>query len=244
MKKFVPLALVLLNVLPVAHAAVLEDQLASNNATVQPAGPRSGGSGKNFFNIEGSSNGTFASYGVMDFTLTGVVLGPNEVIASVNSITLTLTQDNSGFSESGPLSFYLTENTSVDIEPGTSPLFFTGSDGAASFGSQLDPNYFLGSGNYVETSDGTQEVFVLNIPLAANSYAVDLLANGGTLRLIATPDSATTAATYTGFSNSTYAGPTVDIDYTVATIPEPAALTLLGLGGLVWVAFGRRRRIG
>ena len=34
---------------------------AFDNATVQPAGPRSGGSGKAFFNIEGSALGNFAS---------------------------------------------------------------------------------------------------------------------------------------------------------------------------------------
>ena len=47
--------------------------LASANFTVRPDGPRTGGSGTSFFNIEGDGNGDFASFGILDFDFNGVV---------------------------------------------------------------------------------------------------------------------------------------------------------------------------
>jgi hypothetical protein len=52
------------------QAASLDHSVeAFANATVQPGGIRAGGSGINFFDIEGVDNGSFASYGVARFDL-------------------------------------------------------------------------------------------------------------------------------------------------------------------------------
>src|SRR3954470_12961977 len=49
--------------------AVQGSFVATANATVQPAGPRTGFNGTDFLNIESTANGTFASYGVIDIPL-------------------------------------------------------------------------------------------------------------------------------------------------------------------------------
>src|SRR5262249_11760426 len=90
---------------------------ASDNATVQPGGPRAGSNGKAFFNIEGPANGTFASFGVVDFQLTA-----DSTVTSISGLTLSLTQANAAFTHAGSLQFFLTEDTTTDIQPGTSPL--------------------------------------------------------------------------------------------------------------------------
>jgi hypothetical protein len=57
----------------------------------------------------------------------------------------------------------------------------------------------------------------------------------GTLRLVVTPDAATTAATWAGFTNTSFAAPTIAF---FAVVPEPASIVLLGLGSVALV--GRR----
>src|SRR5262245_33554919 len=79
----------------VANAASIS-LLASDNATVQPGGPRAGASGKSFFNLEGSANTTFASFGVADFNFGSVVLGGTAT--GVSGAALQLTQSNAAFS--------------------------------------------------------------------------------------------------------------------------------------------------
>ncbi len=224
---------------------------AFNNSTIKPAGPRTGTGNLSFFNIEGSGNGANASYGVMDFTLASVALGAGETISSVNQISLSLTESNAAFTVAGTLAFYLTADTSTIISnTGGSPLVFTGSDGAAAFGSSLAPNYFLGNGVFSTTGaagSGTVDNYVLDLSTAdsaAKSYLADLLTNGGTLRLIGVATTPTTAATFAGETNTSLAGPTVTVDYTVATVPEPGTCALLAVGGAVGVLVWRRRRTG
>ncbi len=215
---------------------------AFDNSTIQPNGPRTGASGDNFFNIEGSDNGNFASFGVADFDADSLFTAD---IASINSATLQLTQSNAGFSLSGPLSVYLTLNTTADINvnPDTSAddgalelNYIPGNNGAASVDTALQPLTLLGSGVYTVGNNGDVDGITLNdaAGLAVLQTAINA---GGTLRFVITPDASDTAATYAGFGNSTFAGPTLQVDATL--VPEPTSLALVGLGGL---ALLRRRR--
>jgi len=96
---------------------------ASDNATVRPGGPRSGGSGKLFSNVEGSANGTNASYGVADFSFG---TQPKAVL-TVNSAQLVLTEANAAFTAAGTVVISLDASTTLaNIQPGTSPLAFDG----------------------------------------------------------------------------------------------------------------------
>lgn len=219
-----------------AQAVTVE---ASDNATVQPGGPRSGSSGKAFFNVEGSDYGSFASFGVMDFDFSGLGLGP---IAGVQNVSIELTEDNASFSESGPMSFYYTAATGVDIQPGSSIAYQGTNNGTDSVDPAFGTLTPLGSGQYTVSSTGTVESFSLNFSGPAMTGFVDAINNGTVLRMIATPDSPTTAATYSGYTNFNRPGPTLAFD-TVA-VPEPAAFALAGvcLIGIV-LSSGRQRRL-
>ena len=63
------------------------------------------------------------------------------------------------------------------------------------------------------------------------------LNSGGTLRLIVTPDDAATAATYTGYTNTTYPGPTLELN----AVPEPGAIALVSLAAMGLITARCRR---
>jgi hypothetical protein len=208
---------------------------AFDNATVQPPpfGPRSGVNGKIFFNMEGSANGTFASFGVADFRLTPPVFPT----VTVNSLTLEFTQQNAAFTHNGGLNFYLTEDTTTNIQPGTSPLAFNSGALPDGLGSQLLPRFLLGSGTFTETMNGDLNSFTFAVPDAAQPYLTNQINSGGLLRLIVAPAEANVAATFAGSSNTDSAGPVLALN--VTTVPEPSsfvlvAIGLLGLGGAAW----------
>src|SRR5260221_5356792 len=94
----------------VARAAVL----AMDNATIKPAGPRAGTSGKNFFNVEGDGNAANASYGVIDFS--GAAFNATGA-SHVSGLTLTLTESNAAFSAPGSLTAYLSSDSTADTQP-------------------------------------------------------------------------------------------------------------------------------
>ncbi len=203
---------------------------ASDNATVQPGGPRSGSSGKAFFNLEGDNNATFASFGVADFTFPG-----GDSTSVVDSATLKLTQSNAGFSTTGPISIYYTTNTSEDIQPGASIAYQSGNNGAASIDSAFSPLTLLGSGTYTVGTSGDVDSFPLTFTGGALTDLLSAINSGGTVRLIVTPDDGSTAATYAGYTNSSFAGPTLCIN-----VPEPATLALAGLLAVALTGCARR----
>jgi hypothetical protein len=210
-----------------AHADAIV--LASNNATIQPGGPRPGPNGKNFFNLEGSSNGSFASFGVVDFQLaSGTTFGVGD------TLSLSLTQANAAFTHNGLLAFYLTTDTTTDIEPGTSPLHYDGTDLPTGLGTQLNTRFLLGVASFVEVADGQTDTFSFTPTGAALSYLETI--NGGKLRLIIAPDDATVATTYAGFSNDEFQGPALSI------IPEPSTHVMAG-SGLMYALVHLRRRV-
>jgi hypothetical protein len=226
---FAPVLLMtILGFAPLADARIISFE-ATDNATVQPAGPRSGSSGKAFFNMEGSNNAAFASYGVIDFDFASLAPPFGGPVTGITSATLQMTQSNAAFSMPGPLSVYLTTQTAVDIQPGTSPLTYQGTNnGAASVGPQLSPLTLLGTGMYNVIANGTVDSYSLSFTGAALTSLLNAMNNDTRLRLVVTPDTAATAATYAGFTNNTLSGPTLVINATV--VPEAASITLLALG--------------
>lgn len=244
MKNFIVCAAALACSQALSLAVVTSPVEAFNNATVQPTGPRAPDAGKNFYNIEGSANGNFASYGVMDFTLVSEAIPGGEMLSSLNSISISLTQSNAGFTNSGGMAFYLTTDTTTSINTG-SPLTYNSSAGEEGLGTQLSQSYLLGTDVFTEVANGTVDTYTFDLTTldpAAASFLSNLLQTGGTLRIIMTPTDATTAATYAGFSNNTFSGPTVSIDYSTAPVPEPSAIALGGLGLAMVLSRARQRR--
>jgi hypothetical protein len=197
---------------------------AANNATVQPGGPRPGVNGKQFFNMEGSANGTFASFGVVDFQ-------SSPMSVQVTSLTLALTQANAAFTHNGALTFYLSTDTVTNIEPGISPLIYSAVNIPTGLGTQLSPIFLLGAASFTQVSDGTMDTFSFSPSAAVASYLSSQISTGGRIRVVIAPGDPTVAATYAGFSNTEFAGP----ELTLATpAPEPgtlgdASLALLAL---------------
>jgi hypothetical protein len=212
--------------------------MASNNATVLPVGPRTNGNpdptvdpGKFFFNAEGPSNGAFASFGVLDFT---VPAGLN--VSSITGLTLMLTESNAAFTAPGTLNFYLTQDTTTSINAGTSPLAYNKSFAPEGLGAQLSPNFLIGTGTFNTTGNtgsGTVDTYTLNqLSSAALSYLVGQINSGGDIRLIVTPTSDTVAATFAGYTTNSgpAAEPTLIVSTSVAAVPEPGSLVLMALG--------------
>jgi hypothetical protein len=197
----------------VAQATPLSSE-AVDNATVQPAGPRSGTSGKAFFNVEGSANGTFASYGVADFQFGSL---PNPVIG-INSASLVLVQSNAAFSATGDVVLSLDKKSPLsDIQPGgTSPLAFDGVDpgtGADVGAGDLDL-LAIGGGPFTYTVgvSGNVDSYALSLDAATETEIINRLNAVGTIRIVVGTGSAGVAATWAGATNSTYAGPTLALD--------------------------------
>lgn len=222
---------------------IIEVQAASieafDNATVQPGGPRTGANGKNFFNVEGSSFGNFASYGVIRFDVNGVKADFDATFGSgawvVDSIALSLTQSNAGFTNDGAVSIYFTTDDTTSIAPGVSPLAYP-------FSGDFSDAQIVKGYQFTEVSSGTLETHTLyqrggSNASGGNALAADL-AGDQTITLALVDASPDVAATYAGYSNSTFAGPTLVV--TAAPVPEPQTYALL-LAGLGIVGWARRR---
>lgn len=219
-----------------AQAASVE---AISNATVQPAGVRTGGNGINFFNIEGSSFGNFASYGVARFNVAGLKAGFDASYGAggwaVDSIALVLTQSNAAFTANGLVDVFFTDDDTVSLTS-PSPLKY-------GFAGDFADAQQVMQYSFTKVASGTVETHALFTRGAANSTGAQALAadlfsdNLVTLALV--DGNATVAATYAGYNNNTYAGPTLAINVVAVPEPETYALLLAGLG-LLGVAARRR----
>jgi fibronectin-binding autotransporter adhesin len=193
---------------------------ATNNATIQTGGPRSGTNGTNFFNIEGTGNGTFGSFGVLDYSGSSFNFG-GTVTAFNGPLTLTLVESNQSFTKAGSVNFYLTDDTATSITPGdsTAPKFQVDAapDG---IGAQFPTRTLIGTGAF--TSNGTAasktDTYTLTLGAAEQSYLIGQLNSGGNFRLLVGGGDPAVAATWAGTTNTTLAlkaSTTLSFDVTV-----------------------------
>ena len=183
------------------NTAAVSTQFVRNN------GPVGGATGDNAIEVEGSSNGNFAAFGVVDFDLSGL-LASGASVTDLDNIVLSMVQDNSTFSDSGPISLYLATSAAANVTIDGGIQYQTGQNGLASV-----PEILAAGAVKVATyaavhetnsgaplPDGTADPIALyggDIGQAVSAA----LKNKGVIRLLITPDHAGTAATYAGFSN-------------------------------------------
>jgi hypothetical protein len=193
-------------------AAPAQTVQAFNNATVQPTGPRMGAFGLAFFNVEGRPSGANASYGVIDFNSTG--LGYSGGVTQVTSVTVALVQDEAGFSSRGAMNFYVTDDTTTSIaNDGTSPLMFDPSD-VEGLNGQLANTYLLGPAKFkvIRTGFVNKYTFAVDPTSALSVYLAGQINNGGTIRIVITPendaaDGEQIGATWAGYTNTAVSNP-------------------------------------
>jgi fibronectin-binding autotransporter adhesin len=225
------------------------------NATVQPAGARSGNNGRNFLNIQSNANGNNSSYGAVEWNLGAGSFenAPAGLVGDdIAGLGIRLTQSLAGFSATTGLRFWLWDNNTPSLAPGSQEVTF---DLAAVGGISTPPQpwfadpyrlWEIGTGSFAPTTNGDQNTFLFTTTgwnPAARDYVATQLNSGGLLRVVieaTTPN--TGAATYAGFSNSNFAGP--ELQLTVAGVaPQeiPSYWTANGtaLGGSgTWSAGG------
>lgn len=222
----------------VAFADILEGY-SFTSATVRPDGPRPGTSGTNFLNVEGTDNGAFASWGVVDFNVDDFNFA--FPVTDVTNLSFSLTENNAAFTTAnGGLNFYLTTDTSTSIaNDGSSPLFFDTNFSPEGLGSQLATTYLLGSGNFSSNSGsmGTGTIDTYSLSLTGDAYTYflgQLNTASSTIRLVITPTDAAGASTWSGGTNATLtARPKLTFD---ATLDQPFLVWIGGTG--TWNATG------
>lgn len=221
---------------PAVHAESVE---AYDNRTIQPAGPRAGSNGINFFNIEGSANGSFASYGVARFDLAAMKAGFDSTYGAglwtLDRVVLRLTQSNAGFTNDGNVDVYFSDIDSPAITAMGLQHPFTGDF--------ADAALILGY-TFTEVSSGilkSHTLFDANLvnSIGGMALAADI-ATDNTVTLTLVDATAAVAATYASYSNSNYAGPTLMVEVTPVPEPETYALLLAGLGLLGFAASRRK----
>lgn len=156
----------------------------TENFTVQPAGPRAGTSGTNFFNIEANSNGTLASYGVMDIARND--LGITSTIQSIDAISLRFMQTGAAFALTGlTLKFYITE---VLTPISTLAPVFQSTEAPEGLGTTFDTKHALGEMSWEAKGNLAVDTYRFSIPTAAKSFLINQLNTEGSIfRIVIAP---------------------------------------------------------
>jgi len=208
-----------------------------------------------YLNVEGASNGSFATFGVVDFTGNFVsdANGNPTTLASVGpNITVGLGDQPFEYTTPGALDFYLSDSTASL----SSLKYDTSAAGALNggLGNQLNNLYFLGASNYLSTpaSPGPlpdqRLMFSFNLLPAEQSLLAGELSSGGNIRLVVAADTRTpgVVGSFAGSGGGSAGNyPSLTLTAIPAAVPEASTtvslglLLALGLGGLAVV--GRRK---
>ena len=237
-------------------AAIADVTNAASNLTltVQPGGPRTTTSGTNFLNVEGSNNGTFASWGLVGFQASSFGLTGN---VSVSSLTISFTESNAAFSAPGDLIFFLTTDRTEGYNNTTLPPILTYNSSAgeagydpanASFSGMQGYGFQLGTGAFTHLGSGGNGTvdsyrFDLSALADAQAWLNAAITTEGEFHLVVGSASPGLAATWAGATSTSFSGPTMDLTYT--QVPESGpGLAALAAGSLVLVSYRRRRDAG
>lgn len=224
-------------------ADVTQTAKATTNATVKPAGPRTGVNGVKFFNVEGSANTTNASYGVLRFDTSALKsafdtqYGPGGYF--LNDITLALTESNAAFTHDGAIDFAFTADNTTDISAANTALKYNaGTTPSSSFFPQLliAHDTFNTDGN---VNNGQVDNYELLTGTAGSNALKNAILSGSVVTLLVNDVDPTVAATWAGATN-TGLEPKLTVT-AAAAVPEPGNISLLLGAAPLAFAFRRRR---
>lgn len=177
---------------------------AYETGTIQPAGPRQPPNGNRFFNVEGSSFGVNASYGVVRWDLTQTRADLDTMFGAGNwfvaGVDLIVTQSNAGFTTDGGVRVYYTADDATDCKTTASPLSYPFEDtpGTPDLPVVLaDP---VGVYSFVEVATGTVDshpIYRNENSGQRNALASDIETQN-TLTLVLVENDDAVAATYAG----------------------------------------------
>ena len=191
------------------------------------------GRDRRFVNAQGTDNGNFSSYGVLEFDTT-TLAGTMEIPA----LQFSLTQANAFFTESGDISFFHMGDNAADLTPaGTLRSDPNAVPSAVPVENSLGLT-LLGTGTFTEVETGTVDNYTFSINDSIEATILARIAEGDSVRFLFAAAEATTSATYAGLdggSDGSLSPPQI------AVVPEPSSMTILAFAaGLVpWL---RRRK--
>jgi hypothetical protein len=207
-------------------AAVTETTL---NATVQPSpfGVRSSPNGVAFMNIEGTDYTTFASYAGIRFDAAAAVAAFDSQYGAGNWVIdrayLHLMQSNAGFTVNGPCDLSYSANDTVDLSPDLTPEVTFFENRATDFADSMlitNYNFNRGQGNLDDApvahpnGDGARDGLLLYSEAGPNNVGQDAVGAAlnsafGAITLLIDPAATSTAATYAGYTNNAWRGPSL-----------------------------------
>ena len=184
-----------------------------------------------FFNIQGSDNGQYASYGLARFDNASIRSQLDATYGlgnwNISTIDILLTQANASFTTDGLIDFYWVDNDLVDISPNSTEVQYPF---LADPNVQDDENDFplaellIDDASFVETASGDQNSYRLYTSGDSGSIASDIMVDNFTTIAVVDADP-TVSATYAGVGNNSNPGPALRISVSLGE-PAPGACCL------------------
>ncbi len=226
MKKVLSLALCGL-IVPAASFAEVFTAEAFNNLTVRPTGPRPGSSGLAFFNVQGTNNGTNASFAVAEvqpsaFNLSGSVI-------DLTRFSVNVTASNAAFTiNGGPIDVWVTEDNTTSFAQSGMDIFFDVNFLPGGLGNQLAPVTQIGTFEFnpLLPTGTLYQVDMTTIPSALEAYLLGRINSDLPIRLVFTAGNDSLNGTFAGYTNFNNQGPTIEIDAVVGGANQTLSGTL------------------
>lgn len=197
------------------------------NGTFNSSGRRSA---DYYFNIQDSSNGSYACWSAVKWSALDLVADGNSIENA--EITLQLHQANASFTTDGSVDLYLMPDT---FDPSATATTYA--DWVSTWQSQ---STLIDTLAFVETASGDMDQYTFT---GAIADAVANSADDGNL-VLAFVENGTVSATWAGVTSFSYDGPTIGIsgDEVGGEVPEPASLMVLFSSLAAFGVCARRRK--